>query len=158
MLPITQPERALEPAQPGAAPEHARRAAPQPTGPADDALDAVESGEARRIPGRQWKDRAPALGVPPPPLALHPTAADGVNAPLTPGAGLAGGTDMHQGEPSWPAREAGLSRTPSYPSTCPTSAASTALPTGGSWLAGFKRALHKLKREVKALNYAVQVV
>ncbi|KAI7837408.1 hypothetical protein COHA_008775 [Chlorella ohadii] len=63
--------------------------------------------------------------------------------------------DRHHDGASWSRAGPGLPRTPSYPSTDPSSITATAS-TGGGWLAGLKSALHKLKREVKALNYAVQ--
>lgn len=105
----------------------------------------------------------PQAGEPPPPLlGLHPSGGEAA-APATHAA-----APLH--EPHWHGRlespqdhaisgsraGAGLPRTPSYPSTDPSTLTATISP-GGGWLAGFKRALRKLKRDVKALNYAVQV-
>lgn len=105
----------------------------------------------------------PQAGEPPPPLlGLHPSGGEAA-APATHAA-----APLH--EPHWHGRlespqdhaisgsraGAGLPRMPSYPSTDPSTLTATISP-GGGWLAGFKRALRKLKRDVKALNYAVQV-
>lgn len=106
--------------------------------------------------------RGQAGGAPPPPLAVHPSGND-VAAPATPSTAPIDVPAWHpapnrtqEEASSWSRAGAGLPRTPSYPSTDPSSASATPSTVGG-WLAGLKRALHKLKREVKALNYAVQV-
>lgn len=130
---------------------------------ADSAWQDAEAGTARHadVSGAgNW----PQAGQPPPPLlGLHPSAGEAA-AHATHAAALLDEPHWHGriGRPQDNATSgsragAGLSRTPSYPSTDLSTLTATTSP-GGGWLAGFKRALRKLKREVKALNYAVQVM
>ncbi len=130
------------------------------------ALEDVETGAARDVcvcgGGGSPQARSPPLRL----LAAPPSGGEAA-APATPAAAFNADPhwhgmldspqdDRHHDGASWSRAGPGLPRTPSYPSTDPSSITATAS-TGGGWLAGLKSALHKLKREVKALNYAVQV-
>lgn len=138
------------------------RRAPAAGCAAGSAWEDVEAGAAVCAHVGGAGSRSQASGAPPPPLAVHLSGND-VAAPATPGSAPIDVPAWHPGlnrtqeeATSWSRAGAGMPRTPSYPSTDPSSATATPS-TGGGWLAGLKRALHKLKREVKALNYAVQV-
>lgn len=56
----------------------------------------------------------------------------------------------------WPAAEPDSPRSEDAVSLISATTANSLPPDGTSWLAAFKRALHRLKRDVKALNFAIQ--